>query len=63
MKVDIKYPEQDFYATISGVDVKSISDGDFSKLRNVVESCGITVIKDQEVKDEEQISFSKNLVN
>ena len=29
MKVDIKYPEQEFYATISEVDVKSISDGDF----------------------------------
>ena len=59
MKVDIKYPKQDFYATISGVDVKSISDGDFLELRKVVESCGITVIKDQEVNDEEQIAFSE----
>ena len=57
MKVDIKYPEQEFYATISEVDVQSISDGDFSELRKVVESCGITVIKDQEVNDEEQIYF------
>ena len=59
MKVDIKYPEQEFYATISDVDVKSISDGDFSELKKVVESCGITVIKDQEVNDEEQITFSE----
>ena len=59
MKIDIKFPEQEFYATISDVDVKSISDGDFSELRKIVESCGVTVIKDQEVNDEEQINFSE----
>jgi len=54
MKVDIKYPYLDFYASISGIDMKisgidmkEISDGYFLEFKKVVEYCGITVIKDQ----------------
>ena len=59
MKVNIKYPKQDFYATILNIDIKSLSDGDFSALRKIIESCGVTVIKNQRVNDDDQIAFSK----
>ena len=57
MKVEIKHPVQKFYAIISDVNVNSITDSEFSQMRKVIESCGVTVIKDQRVDDEEQISL------
>ena len=59
MNINIKYPKQYFYATISDVNVKSLTDGDFLALRQTVESCGVTVIKNQQVNDDDQIAFSE----
>tara|TARA_B100000686_G_scaffold111542_1_gene118948 strand:- start:1100 stop:2002 length:903 start_codon:yes stop_codon:yes gene_type:complete len=59
MKVEIKYPNQEFFATVSEIDIKCISDDDFLKLEKVINSYGVTVIKDQKVNDEHQIEFSK----
>ncbi len=59
MKVEIKYNDQKFFATVSDIDIKCISDDDFSKLEKVINSYGVTVIKDQKINDEQQIEFSK----
>ena len=59
MKVNIKYPEQEFFAVVSGIDVKKLSREEFIELDTIFNTCGVTVIKDQEVNDDQQIEFSK----
>jgi len=59
MKIEVQYPKQELYAVVTGVDIKSISDSDFSDLYKTVNLYGVTVIKEQYINDEEQIEFSK----
>ena len=59
MKVDIIYPNQKFFAHISNIDITKISNEKFSKILSIVETYGVTVIKDQPLNDEQQIKFSK----
>ena len=59
MEVEVKYPDQDFFATVTGVDITSLSNEDFSKLEKVVNLYGVIVIKDQKINDDQQIDFSR----
>ena len=59
MKVEVVYPDQEFYSIVSDIDVKDMSDSEFNDLRKVIESYGVTAIKDQSINDDEQIKFSE----
>tara|TARA_A100001037_G_scaffold191892_1_gene171670 strand:- start:667 stop:1569 length:903 start_codon:yes stop_codon:yes gene_type:complete len=59
MKVNIKYPEQEFFAVVSGIDVTSISDNEFKELDKVCNTYGVTVIENQKINDDQQIKFSE----
>ena len=59
MKIEIKYPDQEFYAIVAGVDISSISSTKFEELRKIVETYGIVAIKAQDIDDNQQITFSK----
>jgi len=59
MKLEIIYPNQKFFAHISNVDITKISNKEFNKIQSIIETYGVTVIKDQPLNDEQQIKFSK----
>ena len=59
MKLEVIYPNQKFFAHISNVDITKISNKEFNKIQNIIETYGVTVIKDQPLNDEQQIKFSK----
>ncbi len=56
---EIKYPKQEFYAFVSGVDITDMTDSEFSELRKVCETSGVTVLEGQKLNDEQQIAFSE----
>ena len=58
METLVKYPEQEFFAIVTGINVNNLSIEEFSNLRDVVYTYGVTVIKDQPLNDEQQVSFS-----
>jgi alpha-ketoglutarate-dependent 2,4-dichlorophenoxyacetate dioxygenase len=59
MKVKVKFKEQNFFATISDVDIKSLSKSNFINIKKAVESYGVVVIESQNIDDEDQIKFSQ----
>ena len=59
MQVEIKYPKQEFYAFVSGVDITNMTDSEFSELRKICETSGVTVLEGQKLNDEQQIAFSE----
>jgi len=59
MDVKIKFEQQDFYANISNIDIKKLSDTDFIKLKNIVETYGVVSIDSQFINDDDQIAFSE----
>ena len=59
MNVKVKFKEQNFFATISDVDIKSLSKSNFINIKKAVESYGVVVIESQNIDDEDQIKFSQ----
>ena len=59
MKLEVIYPNQKFFAHISNVDITKISNKEFNKIQSIIETYGVTVIKNQPLNDEQQIKFSK----
>ena len=58
VKVKVKFKEQNFFATISNVDIKSLSKSEFIKIKEAVESYGVVVIESQNIDDEDQIKLT-----
>jgi alpha-ketoglutarate-dependent taurine dioxygenase len=59
LKISVEHKEQEFFAVIKDIDIKNLSDVNFLKIKNAVESFGVVVLKDQAINDEEQILFSQ----
>jgi alpha-ketoglutarate-dependent 2,4-dichlorophenoxyacetate dioxygenase len=59
MKLEIRYEKQDFYASISGVDVRKLSNPEFINIKNIVETYGVVSIDSQYIDDNDQINFSE----
>jgi len=59
LKISVKHKEQEFFAVIKDIDIKNLSDVNFLKIKNAIESFGVVVLKDQAINDEEQILFSQ----
>ena len=59
MNVDIKYAEQEFFAVIKDIDVKTISHNEFLEVKKIVETYGVVVIESQDISDDDQIKFSE----
>ena len=58
METLVKYPEQEFFAIVTDIDITSISNNGFNKLKKIVDTYGVTIIKNQPLNDEQQVSFS-----
>ena len=63
MEIVVKNKEQEFFATVTDVDIKNINDSDFMKIRETLENYGVVVLKNQNINDEDQIEFSKKFGN
>jgi alpha-ketoglutarate-dependent 2,4-dichlorophenoxyacetate dioxygenase len=59
MEFNFIYPEISFCTIINDVNLKFISNNDFAKLKEAVETFGVVVIKEQSFNDSEQVIFSK----
>ena len=59
MDLEVIYKNQEFYASLSNVDIKKISDSDFLKIKNIVETYGVVSIDSQNIDDDDQIKFSE----
>jgi alpha-ketoglutarate-dependent 2,4-dichlorophenoxyacetate dioxygenase len=59
MNIEIKYKDQNFFATIKDVDIKSLSISEFTEIKNAVETYGVIVIESQNINDEDQVKFSE----
>ena len=59
MNLKIKYKDQEFFAVISDVDIKSISTSEFIQIKQAVETYGVVVIESQMIDDDDQIKFSE----
>ena len=59
MEINTRYLEQEFFATIDGVDIKSLSKSEFLEIKKAVETYGVVVINSQNINDDDQISFSE----
>jgi alpha-ketoglutarate-dependent 2,4-dichlorophenoxyacetate dioxygenase len=59
MNIEIKYKDQNFFATITDVDIKSLSIFEFTEIKNAVETYGVIVIESQNINDEDQVKFSE----
>ena len=59
MEFNVRYLEQEFFATITGVDIKSISNSEFLEIKKAVETYGVIVINSQNINDDDQINFSE----
>ena len=59
MNLEIKYKDQNFFATITDVDIKSLSISEFTEIKNAVETYGVIVIESQNINDEDQVKFSE----
>ena len=58
MRIDIKNRDQEFFAIINDLDIRNISDIDFLKIKNALDTYGVVVLKNQNINDDEQIEFS-----
>ena len=59
MEINTRYLEQEFFATIDGADIKSLSKSEFLEIKKAVETYGVVVINSQNINDDDQISFSE----
>jgi alpha-ketoglutarate-dependent 2,4-dichlorophenoxyacetate dioxygenase len=59
MEIHIKHKEQEFFAVIKDIDIKNLSNEDFLKIKDIVETYGVVVLKNQIINDDDQILFSK----
>ena len=59
MNLKIKYKDQEFFAVISDVDIKSITASEFIQIKQAVETYGVVVIESQIIDDDDQIKFSE----
>ena len=59
MEINTRYLEQEFFATIDGVDIKSLSKPEFLEIKKAVETYGVIVINSQNINDDDQINFSE----
>ena len=59
MEINTRYLEQEFFATIDGVDIKSLSKSEFLEIKKAVETYGVIVINSQNINDDDQINFSE----
>ena len=55
MEINTRYLEQEFFATIDGVDIKSLSKSEFLEIKKAVETYGVVVINSQNINDDDQI--------
>ena len=56
MEINTRYLEQEFFATIDGVDIKSLSKSEFLEIKKAVETYGVVVINSQNINDDDQIN-------
>ena len=61
MKIDIKYKNQEFLATLDNVDLTKSKRKVSEIIKNLIDTCAVVVIKNQHLNDEQQIAFSKKL--
>ena len=59
MEINTRYLEQEFFATIDGVDIKSLLKSEFLEIKKAVETYGVVVINSQNINDDDQINFSE----
>ena len=59
MIVDVKYKNQEFFASIKDIDIRCISQSEFLEIKKVVETYGVVVIESQNLNDDDQIKFSQ----
>ena len=59
MIVDVKYKNQEFFASIKDIDIRSISKSEFLEIKKVVETYGVVVVESQNLNDDDQIKFSQ----
>ena len=59
MEIHIKHKEQEFFAVIKDIDIKNLSNEGFLKIKDIVETYGVVVLKNQIINDDDQILFSK----
>lgn len=59
MIVDVKYKNQEFFASIKDIDIRSISQSEFLEIKKVVETYGVVVVESQNLNDDDQIKFSQ----
>ena len=59
MEIKTTYNDQEFFANISGVDIKSMSTPEFLEIKKAVETYGVVVIDSQDINDDDQIRFSE----
>ena len=59
MQIEVKNKKQDFFAVITDVDIKNISNTNFVKIKQTLETYGVVVLKNQNINDNQQIEFSR----
>mgnify|MGYP001238056973 FL=1 len=59
MQIEVKNKKQDFFAVITDVDIKNISNKNFVKIKQTLETYGVVVLKNQNINDNQQIEFSR----
>ncbi|MBT7077387.1 MAG: TauD/TfdA family dioxygenase [Pelagibacterales bacterium] len=59
MNLNIKYKKQNFFAIISDIDIKNLSNTDFLEIKRIVETYGVAVLGSQFINDDDQIKFSE----
>ena len=59
MIVDVKYKNQEFFASIKDIDIRAISKSEFLEIKKVVETYGVVVVESQNLNDDDQIKFSQ----
>lgn len=59
MNLNIKYKKQNFFAIISDIDIKNLSNTDFLEIKRIVETYGVVVLGSQFINDDDQIRFSE----
>tara|TARA_B110000261_G_C12825837_1_gene254168 strand:- start:236 stop:427 length:192 start_codon:yes stop_codon:yes gene_type:complete len=63
LEINVKHKQQEFFAIINDVDIKSLSNKDFLKIQEAINKYGVLVLKDQKINDDEQIEFLIGLVS
>ncbi|MFP6779351.1 MAG: TauD/TfdA family dioxygenase [Alphaproteobacteria bacterium] len=59
MQIEVKNKKQEFFAVITDVNIKNISNNNFVKIKQTLETYGVVVLKNQNINDNQQIEFSK----